>query len=243
VRTALGFVVLACLVPRVAHAGRNFYGWLYGTEVMPERGVELQTWIFDENGKYGQVDKQTWLWWGPLIGVTDQLELALPVEMQWSSSDTMMTSFTFRSYGLEARYRLVSADPADAPSLVPLVRVAVKRDVGVRDAGRVEGDAVMSYDAGKVNVLVDLGFIGDISAGTTHTEARPGGGISVRVASELRFGAEVYAELSLDTKGESWAVAGPNLSWTHGRFWFSGAFAVGVYHMKLAPRAMWGIAF
>jgi hypothetical protein len=239
----LGFLLVACLVPRAAHAGRNFYGWLYGTEVMPERGVELQTWIFDENGKYGPTSKQTWLWWGPVIGVTDQLELALPIEMQWSSSDTNMTSFTFRSYGLEARYRLVSADPADAPAFAPLVRVAVKRDIGVRDAGRVEGDAVMSFDKGDVNALIDLGFIGDISAGTTHTEARPSGGLSLRVASELRFGAEIYAELSLDTKGESWAVAGPNLSWTHGRFWFSGVFAVGIYHMRLAPRAMWGIAF
>jgi hypothetical protein len=230
-------------VPRSAHAGRSFYGWLYGTEVMPERGVELQTWILDENGKYGNNDKQSWLWWGPVVGITDQLELALPIEMYWSSSDTRAAAFTFRRFGIEVRYRMVSPDAVDSPGLIPLVRVAAKRDVSVRDAVRIEGDAVASYDVGVVNALVDLGFIGDISSGTRHTEVRPSVGVSVRVASELRLGAEGYAELSLDSHGESWALAGPNLAWTHGRFWLSGAFGIGIYHVTLAPRVMWGIAF
>ena len=32
-----------------ASAGRTYYGWLYGTEVMPERGVELQTWVLEKD--------------------------------------------------------------------------------------------------------------------------------------------------------------------------------------------------
>jgi hypothetical protein len=243
VRTALAFLLVACLLPRSAHAGRSFYGWLYGTEVMPERGVELQTWILEENGKYGTSDKESSIWWGPLVGITDQLELSLPIEMEWKSPEAEKPSFTFKRFGVEARYRLVSQDPVDAPRFAPLLRVAVKRDVTVRDDVRVEGDAVASYEVGAVHSLVDLGFVSDITPSTKHSELRPGGGVSVRVTDELRVGAEGYAELSLDSLGESWAAAGPDVAWTHGRFWLSGAFGIGIYHVKIAPRIMWGIAF
>ncbi len=63
------------------------------------------------------------------------------------------------------------------------------------------------------------------------------------MTSELRLGGEIYSELSLDTQSDSWAAIGPNLSWTHGRFWLSGAFGIGLYHVQTAPRVMWGIAF
>jgi hypothetical protein len=243
VRTALAVMLVACLSPRAAHAGRDFYGWLYGTEVLPERGVELQTWIYEQNNRYGNHGKESWLWWGPEIGVTDQLEVALPIELEWVDVDMGHPSFTFKRYGIEARYRLVTPDPVDAPRLVPLVRVAVKRDVTVRDDVRVEGDAVVSYDAHAVQALVDVGFVGDISRESRQFELRPGAGVSVAATSELRLGAEAYAELNFDITTESWAVVGPNLSWTHGRFWFSGSFGIGVYHIKIAPRALWGIAF
>jgi hypothetical protein len=243
VRTALAVVVVACCLPPPAWAGRSFYGWLYGTEVLPERGVELQTWILEANDRYGGHTKDTGLWWGPLIGVTDQLELALPIELEWTATEDDKRSFTLRRYGIEARYRLVSADPADAPALVPLVRIAVKRDVVVRDDLRLEGDLVSSYDVGPVQALVDLGFISDITPRDHHSELRPGAGISVRVADGLRLGAETYSEISLDSRSDSWAMAGPDIAWTRGRFWLSGAFGIGLYHVRVAPRVMWGIAF
>lgn len=246
-RTALAFMIVACLVPRAAHAGRSFYGWLYGTEVLPERGVELQTWLFETNGRYGSGARTTSLWWGPLIGVTDQLELSLPVEMSWidpGDSDAAATpSFGFRRYGLEARYRLVTSDPVEAPPFVPLVRVAVKRDVADSKALLVEGDAVASYEVGAVHALIDVGVYGDIKSNDRKWNVRPGAGVSIAVTSELRVGAEAYLELDLDSSSDSWAVVGPNLAWTHGRFWLSGSFGIGVYHIDTAPRVMWGIAF
>ena len=241
-RIALLVLLAACLVPRTAYAGRSFYGWLYGTEVLPERGVELQTWILEANDKYGTHSKESSIWWGPLIGVTDQLELSLPIEMEWTTDDTR-TRFTFRRFGIEAHYRMASSDPADAPAFVPLVRVAVKRDVSVRDDVRFEGDAVASYETGPVHMMVDVGFVTDIAPGVRHTEVRPAAGVSVRVAGDFRVGAEMYSELSLDSRGESWAAVGPDVAWTHGRFWLSAAFGIGVYHIRTAPRVMWGIAF
>jgi hypothetical protein len=239
----LTFLIVACLVPRTAEAGRSFYGWLYGTEVMPERGVELQTWILETNGKYADDGKESSIWWGPLIGITDRLELSLPIEMEWLISDTTEPSFTFRRFGIEARYRLASADPVDAPALVPLVRLAIKRDVVVRDAVRAEGDLVASYEVGAVHALVDVGIVADIGPDDRRWELRPGAGVSVEVATDLRIGAELYSELDLESASESWATVGPNLAWTHGRFWLSAAFGIGIYHVTTAPRVMWGIAF
>jgi hypothetical protein len=245
VRGALVLAVAAViLVPGTARAGRSYFGWLYGTEVLPERGVELQSWILEEDNQQPNHSKESDLWWGPLIGVTDQLELALPVEMGWQVADGQAPSFTLQRYGVEARYRFVTQDPVDAPDFVPLVRVAVKRDVVERDALRVEGDLVASYQSGRVFALVDAGYIGQFRSGETHQEIRPGAGVSVQVVGDLRLGVEAYAELGLDSnEGESWAVVGPDLAWTHGRFWLSAAYGIGVYQIKAAPRMMWGVLF
>lgn len=247
-RTVLAVVLLASVLPRAAHAGRTFYGWLYGTEVVPERGVELQTWVQDETDKYSTRNKETWLAWGPLVGVTDQIEIGLPIELEWAdvpaaTPPDRRVSFTFKRFGVEARYRLAPADPVEAPALVPLIRVAVKRDVTARSNVRVEGDAVLSYQAGTVQVVADVGVTGDLASSASHLELHPGIGISVLATGELRVGAEVYSELSLDVRSESWAMVGPDLSWTHGRFWVSGAFGIGLYRVQLSPRVIWGIGF
>jgi hypothetical protein len=249
VRTVLALVLFACVLPRTAHAGRTFYGWLYSTEVVPERGVELQTWVQDENDKYSSRNKETWLAWGPLIGITDELELGLPVELEWSDVPLpgdmagRRTSFTFKRFGAELRYRLAPPDPVEAPALVPLVRLAVKRDVTARSNVRIEGDAVVSYQAGTFQAVADIGFTGDLASSASHLELHPGVGISVVATGELRLGAEIYSELSLDTRSESWAMIGPDLSWTHGRFWVAGAFGIGLYRVQVAPRVIWGIGF
>ncbi len=242
VRGALVLAVMA--IPATAHAGRTYFGWLYGTEVLPERGVELQSWIVEEDNQPPDHAKESDLWWGVLVGVTDQLELALPIEMAWESSDTEKPSFTLQRYGVEARYRFVSQDPIDAPDFAPLARIAVKRDVVTRDALRVEADLVASYQHGRVFALVDAGYIGQFRSGETHQEFRPGAGVSVLVAGDLRLGVEAYAELELDNnEGESWAIVGPDLAWTHGRFWLSAAYGIGIYQIKAAPRMMWGVLF
>jgi len=231
-------VLLAWSAP--AHAGRSFFGWLYSTEVMSERRVELQTWVFEEDGKVGNT-KQTSLWSAPLVGITDQLELALPIEMSSTGADMEAQTFALQRVGIEARYRLVPAEVNEEPVFVPLIRVAAKRDVIVRNDVRLEADLVGSYESGAVQVLADAGFTADLTPSNQHVEVHPGAGISVRVAEQLRLGAEAYAEFSFD--GESWAVVGPDLSWTHHRFWVTGTFGIGVYQAQVAPRVMWGLAF
>lgn len=246
-RTALSWVFAAGVLaaPAVASAGRTQYGWLFGTEVMPERGAELQTWIDEQNG-LGPTDIH-WTTWGftALVGVTDNLELSLPLEFQWRDSELSEPDFTFKQYGIEARYRFVSSDPVDAPPFAPLARIAVMRDVTARDLVVVEADLVVSTTtpSGSVHALVDLGVSAGISSAEQQIDLRPGAGVSFRAVGDLRIGAEVFARISTDSSARSWAAVGPNLAWSHGRFWLSAAFGIGVYHIETAPRVQWGIAF
>jgi hypothetical protein len=250
------FLVAWLASPGAALAGRDYYGWLYGTEVLPERGAELMTWVSEQNAQRGDgpTSSETRWWVAPLIGITDQLELALPVEVAWDRVDGAMPAArtVFDRYGGELRYRFVTQDPVDAPPLVPLVRVALKRSVVDRDMWIPEADFVVSYEQGIVHVLADLGGYAELrtcsgrydtpSCDHTHFELHPGVGVSVLAVDQLRFGAEAHAELALD-HGGSWAIVGPNMAWSHGRSWLSAVYGIGVYNIKDAPKVQWGIAF
>lgn len=241
-------MVLALAVPSVARAGRTQYGWLFGSEVLPERGVEIQTWVYEKNGREpiaGQDLHETLFWWGALVGVTDNFELVFPVEFIWREINDANPTFTIEKFGIEARYRFVKTDAENPDGIAPLFRVAAKRSVAVRDGTIAEADMVVSYRDGPFHGLVDAGLTAEITPDSTHIEARPGAGVSIAVHDELRFGAEAYGEIFFDSelKKSSWFGVGPNVSWTHGRFWISGSFLVGVYQIDTAPRVLWGILF
>jgi hypothetical protein len=236
--------------PGSAFAGRSNYGWLYGTDVLPERGAEMMSWVSEENNRDPNHAAETRWWVGPAIGITDQLELMLPVQISWLRADRIPPHTAMDRWGAELRYRFVTQDPVDAPALVPLLRVAVSRSILDREQWLPEADFVLSYDHGDIQVLADLGTYAEITTcsgrtkcDSTHFEVHPGIGASVRATGDLRFGAEVHAELNVDDSPGSWAVAGPNLAWTHGRTWLSAVYGIGLYGIRDAPRVQWGIAF
>ncbi len=229
----------------IAEAGRSQYGWLYGSEVLPEKSVEVQQWVYERNGIGQPKLHDTALWWGVLIGISDNLEIALPIEFLWRNVDGAGSSFTVEKFGVEARYRFNKTDPEKPDGIAPLVRVAIKRDVIERDVILTEGDLVVSYQAGRFHGLVDLGGAAKIGRLDQVVELRPGAGVSIEATKGLRFGLEGYAELFLDSdlKKSSWAGVGPNMSWTSGRFWLTASFLVGVYQIDTAPRFIWGVLF
>jgi hypothetical protein len=247
-RSTCGVIAVAALATR-AEAGRTYYGWLQGTDVQPERGVELMTSIYEENEDEGS--ETTW-WIGPLVGVTDRIELGFPLELQAVDGQ----GATFDRYGVDLRYRLVTRDPVEAPPFVPLLRVAVNHVVGRSDAFDVRSHLVLAYESGRLHVSADAGLYTEIDARSTAWQLRPGLGTSIRVTGDLRIGAEVYAQVQLDHEPEllarstitpeseeSWLVAGPNVAWTHGRIWVSAAYGIGLVGLEAAPKAQWGIAF
>lgn len=248
-RHACGFVVAASLADLAvgsgtAHAGRTAFAWPYDTEVLPRRGVEIQTWIVEENNQGPAHVQLTEAWWETLIGVTDQLELVIPMIFRWERADAEPTLFTFDRYGLEARYRFADPDPENAPDLVPLVRVAAFRDISDRSAAIYEGDLVLTYTAGIVKAVVDARFSALVREGENEYQAAPSVGVSVKATDDLRLGVEGYAEFALRGSHQNdWIIVGPDLSWTHGRFWVTATAGIGVKGISSAPRVLWGVLF
>ena len=228
-----------------AHAGRSRFGWLYDTETIPQRGVEVETWYLEEDGK-GEPDvDESKVLWQPVVGITDRLELAFPLELTFER-EMNMGGTALERFGAELRWRLTDPDPVERGAVAPLLRLGAKRVIAERDLLRVEADVVVSVDAGPVHVAADLGAVGevDVAAGTAVYEARPGVGASVKVVGELRLGAEFYGELGLgDSTAVDWYSLGPNLAWTHGRFWLSGSVPLGLKNIDAAPRLNLAIAF
>jgi hypothetical protein len=238
-------MVMVVAVPATAHAGRTFYGWLQDTQVMPERGAEIQSFISEENYQGPANNRDTTWWLAPAIGINDQLELELPVQFAWDRADGSAPRTNFISYGAQLKYRFVTADPVDAPAFVPAIRATVDRVViGSRDDVVSEVDLIGSYQCGIVHAVVNAGVAGDLASADQSFEARTGAGVSIETISDLRVGAEVFAEISLasDSSG-NWIAIGPNLSWSHGRTWVSASYGIGIYQIRDAPKLNWGIAF
>ncbi len=242
-------MVLACLalVSREAGAGRSGFAWFFDTEVVPERGVELETWLIDENGLGDEDRDTTRVQWQPAVGVTDRLELALPVELDFVEPDdpTANGKTQLVNYGAEVRWRLASSDPVEAPRVVPLVRLAAKRLVTARERVRGEGDLVVSAELGRCwRAVADLGVFAEVGTGENFYSLRPGAGVNALVAPDLRVGVEAFGNFKHDdNKSTEWMVVGPNLAWSHGRFWLAATFGIGLFGVDTAPRINWAVAF
>ena len=247
-RTAMAALVVACCLPRTAHAGRSFYGWLYGTEVLPERGVELQTWIVEENDKYGSATQAD----VAVVGTADRRHRsararAAARDSTWTTSDSHRDAVV---HVPAVRHR--GALPPGVAGSGRGARVR-RRWCGSRSSATSRcattcGSKPTSWcrtRPARSTRSVDVGFIGDVTSGSTRTcEIRPGAAAQRagrRRAPARRRG--VLRAQPRQRRARAGQLVGPNLAWTHGRFWLSGAFGIGVYHVRIAPRVMWGIAF
>lgn len=225
-----------------AHAGRTHFGWSYGTDIIPERGTELEWWILEEN-KEGDTNKdETAFWWGLLFAVTPHWELGISSEAQYEKSDVEEPHVRFTRWGGELRYRPQSPDPIDAGPIATKFRIGAKRLIEERAGFRGEIDAIASYTRGRVHVAVDAGAVFIHTPDASEIEARPSGGVSVRVVHDLRLGAEAYAEIPLKGEDKAWMVVGPTVSLTSGRFWGALTYGVGLFGIRDAPRITFGAA-
>lgn len=234
---------------RPAGAGRTHFGWLRGTESLPERAVELETWVFEQNdveggdAPEGNPD-QSALWWTTVVGVTDRVEVAVPVEIRHLQLPGEDGSTFFYGFGGEVRWRLVSPDPVEAGPFAPVVRLGAHRLVNQRSRMRGEGGVALSVELSpRVLAAADVEAALVAGNGDSFVELTPAGGVSVRIVDDLRLGGEVVGRSVFGGSDVRWLAAGPNLAWTHGRFWISAALAVGLIDIGTAPRINWAVAF
>jgi len=220
-----------------AHAGRSHFGWMYGSDIVPERGVEIESWILEENQKGDAKTGETAFWWGPVTALTQHLELAVSVEANEEDG-----SPHFTRWGADLRYRPQSPDAIDAGPFATKFRIGAKRLILDRAGVRGEADIIASYTAGKLFAQIDAGAVYEHVPNAEEAELRPAAGVSVRAVQDLRFGVEMYSELIVKGEGTSWLVVGPTVSITSGRFWGAATLGIGVFGIRDAPRVTFGVA-
>jgi hypothetical protein len=235
-------IVLILIDAATAHAGRTHFGWSYGTDVVPERGTELETWILEENKKGDDKVDQTSFWWGVVFALTPHVELAITTEAKYEKSLVEEGDVHFHRWGGEIRYRPQSPDSIDAGPFATLFRVGAKRLIEDRAGIRGEADIVASYSEGRVFAAIDAGAVYVNSPLETELVLRPGAGLRIREIVDLGFGIEAYAEIAAHGNGTTWMVVGPTISLTHGRFWGAATYGVGLFGIRGAPRLTFGVA-
>ncbi|MBI5610463.1 MAG: hypothetical protein HY902_16415 [Deltaproteobacteria bacterium] len=233
-------VVLGTLLAGTAQAGRRPHTWVWDAEVLPERGVEVESWVTDRIYKKGADITEVWL--APIVGLTDRLELAMP--LQWSHAQAG-NRVGIDWYGAELRWRLRSPDPIESGGWSPLLRAAVRKSLASRDALVGELTLVGSWDATeKLRLTANVGALAD--AAGRKVQLQYAAGISYVVMPDLRLGVEVFsvdfAKAPATAKGGT--LVGPSLGWTHGRLWTTAGYVLGITEFAADGmfRLMWGIA-
>lgn len=230
----------ALLAPSTALAGRRAFLWAWDTEVQPERGIEIEQWITERI--FSTPTDLTQVWWAPVIGLSDRVELALPGE--WSHHQDS-DKITFDWYGAELRWRLASPDPMESGKLVPLIRVAAHRLARSRTDFRLEATAVLAWDPHqRVHLVGNLGVQQLISG--DETVAPFSLAASYAATSDLKLGVELFGDYFAITNvaaHRSLAMIGPSFGWTFGRMWLTAGALVGITDSapQAMPRLLWAI--
>ena len=242
---ALTMLVVAlgiCAFVGTAEAGRRPFLWVYDTEVLPERGVELEQWI-TQRVMRTPADAND-VWWGAILGITDNVELALPMQWtHWQKAD----SVKFEWYGAELRLRLASADKLEAGPVVPLLRVAVHHQLRAPHAFRIESNAIVSWDPTEdLHATADVGV--QVLHDVTDVLATWAVGATYHLGKEVKLGGEFFGEVFVKdptpAARKSFFMFGPVAAWTHGRFWatFGALGNPGSAGPRMMPRLVWGIS-
>ncbi len=261
-RSILAVLTLAsALGAAPAEAGRRAFLFAYDSEIVPEGDVELEQWWWSESRIPASAERLNtrnalyWIWWAPVIGLSNHLELALPFQIVASGNSTALQTFS-----ADAVYRFFSREKDGG--FQPLVRVSYHQAISSRSApSTLEANLVLTY--GKPNELHLA-----VNAGATFSLpwpenlARPvtgsfGGGLSYPLpGGEFRLSAELLAEVQSSPAIPSTPsmprafpryFAGGALSWTRGRIWITAGTMVGLTGLSEAsppfiPRLLWAVA-
>lgn len=237
----LGLCALGLALPQTAHAGRRPFTWVYDTEVLPERGVELETWITQFNQRTPK-DSAVWLLM-PVLGLTDRVELALPMNVLWQQAGGA-TKWT--DYGAEMRIRFASPDKEEAGKIVPYLRFGVYQPLKATAPMRAEIDAVVSADVhSRVHLSVDVGAAFDRKG---DEQAVVWGAAAAFAATDnLKLSIEHFGTKIVQTAAAAHglAMAGPVIAYTHGRMWitFGGLYGLTDESAKQMTRLLWAVAW
>jgi hypothetical protein len=233
-------VLLGALASMSALAGQRPYAYVQGAESLPQTGLELESWFGASRASVGS--PSAWDWWlGPVVGVTDKLELALyAIFIQPPSTQAM----DLRSFRLQASYLL--ADRGSWP-LDVRVRLELGQPVGPHP---YTGWAwlIASRDWGSFNATLNGSFWVKFP-GPSQQELEPYAdylaGVSYQFLPGIRLGAELEGEAELTADAPQATLSlGPALAAGTGRIWAAASYDWGVTrHSPGLGRLVLGLAF
>lgn len=244
----LGVLALAVL-PAPAEAGRRPFIWVYDTEIVPKGDVELEQWLWAKSrapGLPGRVSNY-WIWWAPVFGLTQQMELALPFQVVATRERTQLESF-------DADLRLRLNPRGDDGPWQPLLRVAYHHTIHTQQPSRLDANLVQSFGTeGGLRLVLDLGAQVGLPAlrgqeGPVRLLGTYAAGVSLPlVEDELRASLEAFGEIPLQgIPGGQHHFVGADLAWTFGRTWVTLGVLVGLTPLfpetpQFMPRLIWAV--
>ncbi len=240
-------------------AGRRAFMWTWDTEAVNKGDVEIEQWLWAKTRVLQpNPGAAAWLWFSPIYGLHDNVEIAFPFEIVTNPSapqQTRMSNFT-----AEARIR--AYDPNDEKRLVRnLIRVFYQQNFSHpenRDflpftpwAG---GNFVTSIgDIRGSHGTLDVGAYGVLSSRYIMVRQTVGLGYTQRLSDEWRISAEYFHELQF---GNAPVIMGPNgqpehhfflgpaVAFTRGRIWATLGTLIGLTPdtPRFMPRFLFAIA-
>jgi len=256
------WVCAALLCSASAVAGQRPFIWNYDTEVVPEGDVELEQWLWamgraqDTTGQYPNAGTY-YVWWGPVVGIGQHLELALPFEIFDPADEYAQLEFV----SVDARWRI--RPRIETGGFQGLVRLAYLHSTTAAEDwySHLQLDLVGSWGERKEPHLA-LDVQGSLDWNGTRGLTESGYadlGFSWPLANgEFQIGGEFFGQW-VHPWVPAWNNApgffgppkfqpfvGPDLAWTHGRFWLTAGVLLGLDPGSLQPRWMprvvWAVA-
>ncbi|WP_224367320.1 hypothetical protein [Hyalangium versicolor] len=241
-------VVLAWASP--VEAGRRPFIWAYDTEIAPKGDLELEQWLWARGRApaFPQRPSVYWVWWAPVFGLSQRLELALPFQVRSTESLTALDSFE-----ADLRYRLFPR--GDERAFQPLVRLAWHQAIHTANPSRVDAELVGSYQwEGGLRAVLNLGAQLGIPAlrgdeGPVRVLGMCSAGLAYPVIpDELQVSLESFGEFALGgLEQQPHLFIGPSVAWTFGRTWVTVGTLVGLTSLypetpRFMPRLIWAVA-
>jgi hypothetical protein len=244
----LGALALAVL-PAPAEAGRRPFIWVYDTEIVPKGDVELEQWLWAKSRAPGVPGRASnyWIWWGPVFGLTQRLELAVPFQVLATQERTQLESF-------DADLRLRLNPRGDDAPWQGLLRVAYHHTIHTSQPPRLDANLVQSFETeGGLRLVLDLGA--QVGLPTLRGQEGPvrllgtyAAGVSYPlVEDELRASLEAFGEIPLQgIAGGQHHFVGADVAWTFGRTWVTLGVLVGLTPLfpetpQFMPRLIWAV--
>ncbi len=216
------FLVFCLIHPNKPEAGRRAFIWTWDTENLKQGDVEIEQWLWWVGHK---TNPSGWIWFSPIFGITDRIEIAFPWEIQSNNLGTKLTNFT-----AESRIRI--GDLEDTNFFHHSIRLYYQQNM-IHPYNRTRYNVpwfgtnyIMSFgNVSKAHTTIDLGIYSDLenNAQRALTIQTLGAGYTTPIHKNMRVGLEYFHEIGLSSSYKNFKhyFLGPNFSYSKGNVWIT----------------------